>query len=170
MLCAEEITAVLLAERMPLTAFIAIVTRDFHLAEDVFQEICVKAVSRMADFDSSTHLIHWARLTGKNRAIDILRARNGRYEGLSDELLATLATEWPDKSTVAPLQEALRHCIEQVTANNRTLLRMRYFEKRSCHEIAAALGRKIETLYQALARLHKALGDCVRNQMRQETI
>jgi RNA polymerase sigma-70 factor, ECF subfamily len=44
MLTPESLTAILLAERLPLTAFFASVTRDFHLAEDVFQEVCVKAV------------------------------------------------------------------------------------------------------------------------------
>lgn len=36
MLPPEAIAAVLLAERLPLTAYFASVTRDFHLAEDVF--------------------------------------------------------------------------------------------------------------------------------------
>jgi hypothetical protein len=48
MLPPETIAAVLLAERLPLTAYFASVTRDFHLAEDVFQEISVKAVGRAA--------------------------------------------------------------------------------------------------------------------------
>lgn len=167
---AEDVTAVLLVERLPLTAFIAGVTRDFHLAEDVFQEVCVRAVSLTADFESAAHVIHWARVTGKNRAIDILRTRHGRYEGLSDEILETLVTEWPESSGVAPRQEALRKCIEQLTPNSRELLRMRYFEKRSCPDIATALGRKIETLYQALARIHKSLGECVRLRVQQETV
>ena len=70
----EDITATLLAERMPLTAFFASVTRDFHLAEDLFQEVCVKAVARADSFKTTAHLMNWARLAGKNRAIDILRA------------------------------------------------------------------------------------------------
>jgi hypothetical protein len=30
------------------------------------------------------------------------------------------------------------------------------------------MGRKIETVYQALARLHKTLGDCVRSRIQNE--
>lgn len=158
----EDIAAILLAERMPLVAFIATITRDFHLAEDIFQEICVKAISRPTTFESSNHVLNWARLAGKNRAIDLLRARHGRYIGLSDELLATLAHEWPDHSQLDPRHDALTHCIEQITPNNRELLRLRYFERRNCSDVAAIMGRKIETVYQALARLHKTLGDCIR--------
>jgi RNA polymerase sigma-70 factor (ECF subfamily) len=169
MLAPDSIAATLLAERMPLTAFIASVTRDFHLAEDIFQEVCVKAVARAGEFESTAHVLNWARLAGKNRAIDVLRARDGKYVGLSDEMLALLADEWPDKSHADEQQEALAHCIESVTANNRELLRLRYFEHRNCAEVAAILGRKIETVYQALARLHKTLGDCIRGRLQAES-
>ena len=162
MLSPENIASILLAERLPLTAFIASVTRDFHLAEDVFQEVCVKAVARAADFETHAHVMNWARLAGKNRAIDILRARDGRFVGLSDEMLAVLAAEWPEQEDVRHMQEALGQCIEQITPNNRELLRLRYFERRNCTDVAAIMGRKIETVYQALARLHKTLGDCIR--------
>lgn len=165
MLTPESLTASLLAERLPLTAFFASITRDFHLAEDVFQEVCVKAVGRAASFQTTAHLINWARLTGKNRSIDILRARDGRYIGLSDHLLAQLAAEWPDQTHTHPLQEALEHCLTQITRNNRELLRLRYFEGRNCTAVAAIMGRKIETIYQALARLHKTLGTCIRTRL-----
>lgn len=164
----ESTAATLLAQRMPLTAFIASVTRDFHLAEDVFQEVCVKAVARAETFQTAAHLMNWARLTGKNRAIDILRARDGRYIGLSDEMLAILAAEWPEASPTEARREALEHCISQITPNNRQLLRLRYFEQRNCAEVATIMGRKIETVYQALARLHKILGDCIRTRQQTE--
>ena len=67
MLPADRIAAILLAERLPLTAFIAGVTRDFHLAEDVFQEICVKAIARADEFESPEHVIHWARFSTPSR-------------------------------------------------------------------------------------------------------
>ena len=169
MLSPESTTATLLAARMPLTAFFASVTRDFHLAEDVFQEVCVKAVARSESFESVAHLMNWSRLTGKNRSIDILRARDGRYVGLSDEMLTLLADEWPDKSPADAMQQALEHCISQITPNNRELLRLRYFEHRNCPEVAAILGRKIETVYQALARLHKTLGGCIRGRLQAES-
>lgn len=169
MLLPETTAAKLLAERLPLTAFFASVTRDFHLAEDVFQEVCVKAVARADSFETTAHLMNWTRLTGKNRAIDILRARDGRYLGLSDEMLALLAAEWPDESKADAMQEALDHCIAQITPNNRELLRLRYFERRDCTEVAMIMGRKIETVYQALARLHKTLGDCIRARLQPDS-
>ena len=169
MLQPENIAATLLAERMPLTALFASVTRDFHLADDVFPEVCVKALARAETFETTAHLMNWARLSGKNRAIDILRARDGRYVGLSDAMLALLADEWPEQSRTDSTQEALSQCITQITPNNRELLRLRYFERRNCADVAAIMGRKIETVYQALARLHKALGDCIRARLQTDS-
>jgi RNA polymerase sigma-70 factor (ECF subfamily) len=168
MLPGEDIAAILLSERLALTAFIAGVTRDFHLAEDIFQEVCVKAVARGGEFESAQHVMNWARVAGRNRAIDVLRARDGRYEGLSEELLATLAAEWPGKEHAAAAHDALAHCLEHLTPNNRELLRLRYFERRSGAEVAEVLGRKLETIYQALARIHKSLADCVRRRLQLE--
>jgi RNA polymerase sigma-70 factor (ECF subfamily) len=167
MLASEEIAAVLFSQRLPLTAYIATVTRDFHVAEDLFQDVCVKAIGRGNEFESAEHLIHWARVVGRNRGIDVLRTRDGRYSGLSDSLLATLADEWPGKPEADGRAEALSFCLERLTANNRELLRLRYFERRSCPDVASIMGRKLETVYQALARVHKSLGDCMRARLQQ---
>jgi RNA polymerase sigma-70 factor (ECF subfamily) len=166
MLPPEEVAALLIAQRLPLTALFGSVTRDFQAAEDIFQEICVKAVGRAGEFESAAHVANWARLAGRHRAIDVVRSRYGRYEGLSEELLATLAEEWPD--AVDLRQQALALCMEEVTPNNRELLRLRYFERRPCLEVAAVMGRKLESVYQALARIHRVLGDCVRERCKQE--
>ena len=167
MLSKEDITAILLSDRLPLTAFIATVTRNYHLAEDVFQDVCVKAMRHAAEFESAAHLLNWARLTGRNRAIDLLRIRDGKYEGLNEELLEKLAIVWPDRQLGGGCerQAALEHCLESLTPNNRELLRLRYFQGQSGIAVAQALGRKLETVYQALARIHKSLAQCIQQRL-----
>jgi RNA polymerase sigma-70 factor (ECF subfamily) len=163
MLPPEQITATLLRERLALTAYIATVTRDFHLAEDIFQDVCVKAIGKGADFESNQHLINWARVAGRNRAINTLRARDGKVVGLSEEMLAALEPVWPEGEAAqgSASIEALNHCLSRLTPNNREIVRLRYFEARPCQQVADALGRKLETIYQALARIHRTLADCV---------
>ena len=84
-------------------------------------------------------------------------------------MLDILAADWPERAQTDDMQETLGKCIDQITPNNRELLRLRYFERRNCTEVAAIMGRKIETVYQALARLHKTLGECMRLQLQNET-
>lgn len=170
MLPPGDITATLLRERLALTAYIATVARDFHLAEDIFQDVCVKAVSRTEPFESPAHLMNWARVSGRHRAIDVLRTRDGKVVGLSEEMLAALEPVWPEGEAAqgSATLEALRKCLDRLTPNNREIVRLRYFEGRGGAEVAQALGRKLETVYQALARIHKTLGDCVKQRLASE--
>jgi RNA polymerase sigma-70 factor (ECF subfamily) len=164
MLSPEHVAARLFAQRTSIVAFVATVARDFHLAEDVFQEVCIKAIGRAAEFETEAHLLHWTRLSARNRAIDTLRRSHGEYHGLSPETLDILAADWPECPSRDLAFEALERCLRKVTPNNRKLLRMRYFEEHSCSEVAQRMQRKIESVYQALARIHKTLGDCMRAQ------
>lgn len=162
MLSPEKVAASLFDRRLSLIGFIATVTRDFHLAEDLFQETCIKAIGRAAEFESEVHLLHWTRLTARNRAIDTLRRTQGRYDGFSAETLEMLAAEWPDAPVPDLAMEALERCLRKITPNNQRLLRLRYFEEHSCSEVAERMQRKIATVYQALARIHKILRECMR--------
>ncbi len=170
MLSPEDITATLLRERLALTAFIATVTRDFHLAEDIYQDVCVKAVGKHGEFESPLHVLNWARVAGRHRAIDVLRTRDGKTVGLSEEMLAALEPVWPagEAAQGSAALEALQACMNRLTPNNREIIRLRYFEGRTGAGVAGAMGRKLETVYQALARIHKTLGDCVRQRLASE--
>ncbi len=167
MLKSESIASFLLNQRLALTAYLATVTRNHHLAEDVFQDICVKAISHQQGFESHAHLLNWARLTGRNRAIDLLRTRDGKYEGLGSEVLDALSEVWPEQHSghVNEQQEHLKACLQTLTSNNQEILRLRYLEGRSGADVAGILGRKLESVYQALARIHKSLRQCVRQKM-----
>jgi RNA polymerase sigma-70 factor (ECF subfamily) len=167
MLSKEEFIAILLRDRLPITAFLATVTRNHHLAEDVFQDICVKAVGREEGFESREHLLNWVYRTGRNRAIDLLRSRDNKYQGLSEHILDALsgALRQHDSRRVWEMQEALKHCLEQLTPNNREILRLKHAEGLQGADVARVLGRKLETVYQALTRIYRTLGECVRQRM-----
>ena len=166
---AEEITAILLPQRRLLIAYYAAVTQDFHLAEDIFQEVCIKAIGATAKFETHVHVINWAKVVGKNTAIDKLRSRGEKYIGFSDEMLELLAAEWPDAKKADKMHKALSACIAKTTPYNQQLLKLKYFEKLPGAKIAESLGKKLETVYQGLARIHRALSSCIKNEMDTET-
>ena len=172
MLNTEEKAKILLANRHRIIAYFLTITKDFHHAEDLFQEICVVAVGENQQFKTEKHLLNWAYLTGKNRAIDELRkkASGKRPLVLTDELLNELAEKWCEEISPSLESEALAHCIELVTPYNKELLRLRYFEGRSCGNIAEITRKKLETIYQALSRLHKSLSNCVRARLENLTV
>lgn len=164
MLSREEATAILLEERLSLTGYVITVVRSFHLAEDIFQDICVKSLLHHDLFESRAQLLKWARVSCRNRAIDIIRSRDGRYRGLSEEVLDSLLEVWGDEDEddiLKGTRDALAHCLNELTENNRRILQLRYFEGRSGIDVAQILGRKPMTVYQALARIHNMLEKCI---------
>lgn len=161
----QEITECLLRERLALTACIGNVTKNHHLAEDVYQEICVKAVSQADLFTSNGHLINWFRVSARNRAIDVIRTREGRYVGLSEETLAVIESDWAVSGRKKDMLDALSRCLKKMTPRSQEIVRLRYFENRSGGDVAKFMGSKVTSTYQAIARIHKKLGDCVRERL-----
>lgn len=164
---AQRVTEHLLRERRSLTAYVYSIARNYHLAEDVYQEICVKAIGHAPGFDSKAHLLNWFKACARNRAIDIIRTQEGRYVGLSEQALEMLEQQWdaePSASTEEQLA-ALAKCLEKLTPRSREIIRLRYFEGKAGCEVAKLMGQKVESAYQAIARIHKALGDCVKQRM-----
>lgn len=166
MLDAKEITTHMLRERVGLTAFIYSVVRNYHLAEDVYQETCLKALEQAGVVESKQHLLRWFRKVARNRAIDVLRARGEKVKQLSDHTLGLLEDDWDtrEKARRADLIDALSRCLDALTPRSREVMSLRYFQDRSGAEIAGMTGTKVTSVYQTIARVHKALAECLREQ------
>ena len=116
----EQVIKHLLREQASLTAYAYSITHNYHLAEDVFQDVCVKAVSQSEHFDSLEHLSNWFRVSSRNHAITLIRTQEGRYVGLSAEMLATIEADWAKANTAADSRsDALSGCLERLSPKNR---------------------------------------------------
>ncbi|TWU58191.1 RNA polymerase sigma factor [Rubripirellula reticaptiva] len=171
MLTIRTITEHLLQNRLALTSYIYSVTRNFHLAEDVFQEVCVKAVSQQHNFETRDHLSMWFRVSARNRAIDVIRAREGQYVGLSEDMLGLIEKNWDQAGDPhrEKLMDSLRDCLATLTPRSQRIVKLRYFENRPGREVAELMGQKVESAYQAIARIHRILGDCISQKLGTET-
>ncbi|EMI57060.1 RNA polymerase sigma factor [Rhodopirellula sallentina] len=163
MLTTKEATETILRERLSLTTHIFCVTNHYHIAEDVFQEICMKALDRASEFETPKHLLNWFRLCSRNRAIDILRNRESQQLVFSEETMESLEKTWDtDCSTdKSDLLDLLVACIEELTPRSKTILQMRYFDNVPGAEIARQMGNKVGSVYQSISRIHKSLQKCI---------
>ena len=163
----ETILRHLFAARPRLSAAAWLIVRDAHAAEDIFQNIALKSVTREVTFEHEGSLLSWATVSAKREAIDWLRKRKFESSGLEPDVLDLLDREWQSKSTSpeGPRMEALRDCLDGIPANSRHLLELRYFEGRSCQEVAETLGAGVEAVYQRLSRLHRQLKLCVEERL-----
>ncbi len=167
----ESVARLLLQQRMELTAYIQSIVRNIHMAEDVFQDVCVRAIKHHETFVDRTHLSKWARRVARNRSIDALRRKENQAVVLNEEVLELLESDWPEMETEESTESvvALRRCMDKMTPYSREILRLRYMEGLAGTEVADTLNRKVDTIYKALTRIHIGLRDCVKRQLSRDT-
>lgn len=159
----EAILRHLFAARQRLSAVAWLIVRDAQAAEDIFQNVALKSVTRGASFEHEGALLSWATVSAKREAIDWLRKRKNETLGLEPDVLELLDHEWQTKASQpeGARMEALRECLADVPDKSRELLELRYFEGHSCQEVAERVGAGVEAVYQRLSRLHRQLKKCV---------
>lgn len=158
----------------PVYTLILRMVHDSTTAEDLAQEVFVKAYRRLASYDPARKLSSWLFKVAHNTTIDHLRRAaldtvplspapaahaDGHDEG--GELLAVLA----DASTESPAAAAERHAmrrdlaraIASLRADYRAAVVLRYVEGQSYQEIAEALDLPLGTVKTNLHRARKEM-------------
>jgi RNA polymerase sigma-70 factor (ECF subfamily) len=158
----EAVLRTLLAARTRISSSAWLVARDAQAAEDIFQNLSVKALAGDARFEVEAQLLSWAQITARHEALNWLRARKGRVLSLDESVLELVASE---AGEAGPRVEALRGCLDALPGASREILDLRYSEERSCTEIARRLDLGVEAVYQRLSRLHRALKDCTERKL-----
>lgn len=158
---------VLFAARSRLSAAAWVIARDAQAAEDIFQNVALKALTKEVSFEHEGALLSWATLSARREAIDWQRKRRPEVRVLDEDVLELLDAE--HRRGQGPAESgrvaALRDCLENVPDASRRLLELRYFEGRSCDEVAGAVGIGLDAVYQRLSRLHRQLKSCVEDRM-----
>lgn len=153
----------LLVERYEgkLFAFIARMTGDNHLAEDIFQQVFIKVAKNAAAFDGRASFSTWLYRIARNAALDELRRRSRRPEepaGTAREFGSVRdpdAVSPLDKLTRDELAERMRAALGQIPENQREAFLLKEEGDLDFGEIGAILGCGRET---AKSRFRLAVG------------
>ena len=163
----SDLIHTLLSQRARISAGVWLVVRDVHLSEDVFQEVMVKALSDQKAFGNEAHLLSWCRVTARNLALNLMRKRGRETTSLDGEILQLLEAEFEIGGSASSARiEALQECVEELPENSRAMLDARYFEGRTCAEVAVTFKMGLDAAYQRISRLHRALRSCVEGKMK----
>jgi RNA polymerase sigma-70 factor, ECF subfamily len=156
---------VLLRERLRIAASAALIVRDCHAADDIFQQVVMLALEHRAEIRDPDHLLAWSLRTARHKAVDWLRGR--KLRPLPNEVLDLLEADWRDAAGVgcSDQTDALRRCVGKLGTQARGLLRMKYADGLSVAAMAGRLHRSTDAIYQRLSRLHRALRTCVEREM-----
>jgi RNA polymerase sigma factor (sigma-70 family) len=161
----DAIVQTLLRERLRVTGLAAVIVRDTHAADDVFQQVVLAALEARGQFRDAAHVLAWGCRAARHRAVDLAKRRKLRC--LPTEALDLLEAEWADPDRVGPSDrgEALHRCLDRLPDGPRSLLRMRYTDGLTAVAIAGKLHRTPDAVYQTLSRLHRSLRACVEGEL-----
>lgn len=142
------------------------VTRDYHLAEDTLQETSIAILNASEKFDNSRPFLPWALGITRNQSLKTVRKHAKHAKSMSSETLTILQ----DKliNYVEDGEErfnSLRDCLSELSSENRRVMTMKYFEKKSADEIAREIKRSETATFSLLQRLRFTLAKCVKSKM-----
>jgi RNA polymerase sigma-70 factor len=160
----NSVVRLLIADRARLLGYVWSIVHDPHLADDVFQDVTVLAIEKAGEIADETHLKRWARKAARFKALEGLRKRKPQIIPLDEDVMELLEAEWEAGAASSDEVDHLRACLDRLSPHARTLLSLRYAQGLSGARVAEALHIKVQSVYVALARVHRILGDCIRQQ------
>jgi len=144
-------------------AYILMVVKDKHLADDIFQDTFIKVVNtlRSGTYKEEGKFIQWVMRIAHNLIIDhfrkakripVVENKNDDFDIFSSLRLMDDSIE--DKMIVEQIHEDVRKLIEYLPAEQKEVLMMRHYSGMSFKDIAEQTDVSINT---ALGRMRYAL-------------
>ena len=163
----QAILQKLMQARTRVSAAAWVVVRDAHAAEDIFQNVALKAMTREVSFENEAALMSWAFITARREGIDWLRRHQRETLCLDAEILGLLEREWQSEAAhpAGAKIEALKDCLAAAPESARRLLKLRYFDGYNCEEVAEQMGLGLNAIYKRVSRLHESLKDCIEGKL-----
>lgn len=164
----EDVIRLLLNDQQRLCSVAYAVVTDFPKAEDLFQDLVIKAVQRIDQFSDAEHLGRWSTTAIRNAAIDQVRLSKSRSQILSKLAYERLEARKAQVDGGLPPNErhdALHLCVERLPEHEKELLHRRYERGESGAELAKAMGVSIDAIYKRLSRLHRDLREAINEEL-----
>jgi RNA polymerase sigma-70 factor, ECF subfamily len=152
-----------LGERLKILPYLRSIVRRRDMAEDIFQDLCVLALKKRQELMSVPHLSGWLRTAARQLAMNALRKYSQKDLQLGDRVHDLMDRHWEamDSTTGSSMAEALEGCVQRLAPKAKDIIAARYVEGLACGELAARLGRPVDSLYVTLSRIHKKLAKCI---------
>jgi RNA polymerase sigma-70 factor, ECF subfamily len=162
----EEFIRLLSGTHGLLLRYVLSLVGNRHDAEDVVQRTGLTMWRRFASFEPGSDFIAWATTVAFYEVRNFQRATGRSRLTFDDGLLQLLASERAIQIRDAhPRRDALDACIEKLDGAARRLIDAVYVEGTEVAAFAARQGQAVQTIYNRLSFIRRALADCVRRRM-----
>jgi RNA polymerase sigma-70 factor (ECF subfamily) len=163
----KEILRFLMQSRERISAAAWLVVKDAHVAEDIFQNTVLKAVTKDVSFEAEAALLSWAFITTRRDSFNWFRKHRRESVGIDEDILTLIHQDWQNDhlNPKGNRFELLRDCLEELPQKSERILRLRYFEGLSCGEIADSISITLDAVYKRISRIQNSLRKCVELKM-----
>ena len=158
------------------------IVRDEAEADTITQDVFVQAYTNLGRFEGRAGLETWLTRIAINRSRDSLRRRRfvslfvQRNDDEESEAMIEPVDERPDPERQflsTQLRAAIKRAEKQLSAQQKTIFRLRHYEDLSLEEIADHLGLRAGTvrahLFRAIHKIRKELAEWRTGRVLQET-
>ncbi|MCR9294972.1 MAG: sigma-70 family RNA polymerase sigma factor [bacterium] len=162
-----ELVAQLTRSQLAISVYVRSLMPGEQGTDEVVQQTNAKIWQKRAEFQAGTNFRAWACAIARYEVLNFRKqqARDRRLQ-FSAELEQTLAMEVVElEDDLAERQSALRQCLDQLPAESRELLMLRYGSKETLPNFAARMGRSADGLKVTLHRLRNKLAGCIERRL-----
>jgi RNA polymerase sigma-70 factor (ECF subfamily) len=135
-------------------------------AEEILQNANVIIWSKYHQFEAGTNFFAWA---ARIATYEVLKYRQKHARDrlqFSEEFVKSVAVEMADDSPqLDQRRQALARCMNKLRPKDRELIRLRYSDGARGKTVARHIGRPVNSVYQSLGRIRRALLNCVNRQL-----
>lgn len=161
----NELFVKLLAEHeRKLQHYVRILLNNQSAADDVLQESKIAMWQHFDNFEIGSNFNAWAHRFVFNRVLayrKVKKRENDRFI-LSDDFYEMISDQVENKAEETEEKIACLHqCMKKLPQEQRTMLRMRYFEESSIEKIAEKINKSVDATYRSLSRIRVTLRECV---------
>lgn len=124
---------------------------DHHLAEDVTQSVFVALARSAAKLQHCRSLAGWLHATTRNQAVVVVR-REARRRVREREAVDMNSNDVAEAALWTQMQPWLDLALSQLASNDRELILLRYFQRKTAREIAGVLCLSEDAAQKRLSR------------------
>lgn len=168
----DEFLALMLPCQGRLFGYLYMLLHNLNDTEDVLQQAVLAMWTHFDEYDRQRSFLNWAMQFAKLTALNHLRSRRRGQVVFSDELVQLMAEsgtgEAESADAMGSYQDALLRCMDKLSAGDRSLIQLCYYDKCSIKLMAEELGRTSQSICNSLRRIRGVLFDCIQDSIEPE--
>lgn len=140
-------------------------------ADDLLQETSLVMWDKFDAGCPPNDFLAWGRRVAYHKVLDFYKKAQRAQARLSRVFLERVAESAAEQTQTLQLEErsaALAACVEKLSPRDRDLLAHRFADGATTQSTSERVGRSVEAVYKALAKLRQSLFECVQKALARE--